>query len=184
MSEKPTPAHHRYLFHDPHGRDFKIVSDRQYWNGQRPIESIPLYSAEQLDAYADARCAELRDVLLRRGFVPCDLPACNCGSWHWRYGLPERMQELKDLLSEAGHPLSNENGNLPSGALRALVSERDELRAEVEWLRKDAVRYRWLRGREDGRYMVVYAFRTDIDEVCLGHELDAAIDAAMENAHD
>ncbi len=46
-------------------------------------------------------------------------------------------------------------------------------------LAADARRYRWLRGREDGRYMTVYAFRTDIDEVCLGDELDSAIDAAM-----
>lgn len=87
-----------------------------------------------------------------------------------------------------------------------LTRERDEARAEreamanvlpghyymdppdggdvpvLEQLRrmaKDAERYRWLRGREDGRYMTAYAFRTDIDEVCLGDELDAAIDAAM-----
>ncbi len=25
---------------------------------------------------------ELREVLLRNGFVTCDIPACNCGSWH------------------------------------------------------------------------------------------------------
>ena len=50
---------------------------------------------------------------------------------------------------------------------------------QLRRMAKDAARYRWLRGREDGRYMTVYAFRTDIDEVCLGDELDAAIDAAM-----
>lgn len=32
---------------------------------------------------------EMRDVLLRNGFVECDISACNCGSWHHRYGLPE-----------------------------------------------------------------------------------------------
>ena len=268
---------------------------------------------------------ELRDVLLRRGFVPCNVPACNCGSWHHRYGLPERMQEIKDALAEAGHELSNANGNLTLNALKALVAERDDLRrqlaearaereamanvlpgvyymdppdggdvsllkqlqrmsndaaryrllrrkfaiisdgegnaefcpinlprptyiapntaieldtaldrerlgldgakrpptpvgwSDTDWikhlqeqaeqphplagqhinqgsmdaaadayeaeyydaLKRDARRYRWLRGREDGRYMTVYAFRTDIDEVCLGDELDAAIDAAM-----
>jgi len=50
---------------------------------------------------------------------------------------------------------------------------------QVRRMAVDAARYRWLRGREDGRYLTVYAFRTDIDEVCLGDELDAAIDAAM-----
>ena len=82
---------------------------------------------------------DLRDVLMRHGFVPCDIPACNCGSWHARFGYPERMQEIKDALDEAGHPLSNENGNMPLNALRELIAERDTLA-------KDAARYRWLRG--------------------------------------
>lgn len=74
---------------------------------------------------------ELRDVLLRGGFVPCDIPACNCGSWHHRYGLPERMQEIEGELAEAGHELSNANGHLPINALKALVAERDELRRQL-----------------------------------------------------
>lgn len=74
---------------------------------------------------------ELRDVLLRGGFVPCGIPACNCGSWHPRFGYPERMQEIKDALAEAGHELSNANGNLTLNALKALVAERDELRRQL-----------------------------------------------------
>jgi len=61
----------------------------------------------------------------------------------------------------------------------AAVEDMKMLRAENEALTADALRYRWLRGREDDRYMTVYAFRTDVDEVCLGEELDATIDAAM-----
>jgi hypothetical protein len=70
---------------------------------------------------------ELRDVLRRNGFVRCDIAACNCGSWHARYGLPERYDEVKDMLAEAGHPLCNENGNLVLNALKALIAERDML---------------------------------------------------------
>lgn len=81
---------------------------------------------------------DLRGVLMRHGFVPCDIPACNCGSWHARFGYPERMQEIKDALDEAGHPLSNENGNMPLNALRELIAERDALA-------RDAARYRRLR---------------------------------------
>jgi len=81
---------------------------------------------------------ELRNVLLRNGFVPCDIPACNCGSWHHRYGLPERMQEIKDALAEAGHELSNANGNLTLNALKELVAELDALKADAE-------RYRYLK---------------------------------------
>ncbi|XAI96457.1 hypothetical protein [Microcystis phage Mel-JY34] len=72
------------------------------------------------------------DALYRHGFVRCDIAACNCGSWHHRYGLPERMQEIVQTLEDAGHSLDNSNGNLPRNALAQLVAERDALRAEVE----------------------------------------------------
>lgn len=74
---------------------------------------------------------DLQDVLIRNGFVRCDLAACNCGSWHARYGLPERWSEVKDMLAEAGHPLCNENGHLVHKALGELITERDKLRELV-----------------------------------------------------
>lgn len=70
---------------------------------------------------------DLRDVLLRNGFVRCDIAACSCGSWHHRYGLRERWRELEELLSEAGHPLCNRNGNKMLNALAELIAERDAL---------------------------------------------------------
>lgn len=92
----------------------------------------PKYLQEQIgDAIdeIDSATAErdaLQAVLHRHGFVRCDIPACNCGSWHPRYGLPERMQELKDDLADAGHELCNANGHLVRNALRALIGERDK----------------------------------------------------------
>lgn len=72
---------------------------------------------------------EATDYLRRHGHVRCDIAACNCGSWHHRFGLPERWQEIKDALAEAGHPLCNENGHIALRAFAALVAERDALRA-------------------------------------------------------
>ena len=69
--------------------------------------------------------AELKDVLIRNGFRRCDIAACNCGSWHFVGGLRQRFEEIKDALSDAGHPLTNENGNLVLGALQDLIAERD-----------------------------------------------------------
>ena len=128
---------------------------------------------------------ELRDVLLRDGFVPCDIPACNCGSWHHRYGLPERMRDIEDTLAEAGHELSNANGNLPINALKALVAERDELRRQLDEAERDARRYRWLRANRqfcaaaypDGEWAIPAGM------VFLGPDnpnADAWIDAAKE----
>ena len=77
------------------------------------------------------KVSDFQDVLLRNGFVRCDIAACNCGSWHARYGLPERWSEVKEMLEEAGHPLCNENGHLVSKALGELIAERDKLRELV-----------------------------------------------------
>jgi hypothetical protein len=98
-------------------------------NVRRYYEAFEPLLAEIDRLRNDAR--DLRNVLLRNGFVPCDSPACNCGSWHARFGLPERMQEIKDALAEADHELSNANGNLTLNALKALVAERDELRRQL-----------------------------------------------------
>lgn len=75
----------------------------------------------------------LRDVLRHSGFVPCDIFACNCGSWHPRYGLYERMQEIKEALAEAGHEMSNENGHSPLKALKQLIAELESLREAAQF---------------------------------------------------
>lgn len=80
---------------------------------------------------------DLQDVLIRAGFTKCDIPACNCGSWHHRYGLPERFAEIKEVLIDAD-VLNNDTGNLPLNAIKKLVLQRDAALADAE-------RYRWLR---------------------------------------
>lgn len=84
---------------------------------------------------------EREDVLRRNGFVRCDVPACNCGSWHARYGLRERFDEIASELAETG-VLNNATGNMPLNALRKLIEDRDRLAAAVETLRADAERWR------------------------------------------
>jgi hypothetical protein len=92
---------------------------------------------------------ELQDVLRRNGFVECDIAACNCGSWHARYGLSERMAEIEEILAESGHPVSNENGNLPLNALHELVVERNKLNEELEKLNAALRHYGWGQGEID-----------------------------------
>lgn len=106
---------------------------------------------------------EALDVLRRNGFVLCDIAACNCGSWHARYGIPERMAEIKDALTEAGHPMTNENGHLPIKALAELVKERDEARAEIERLITEVER---LRGRLIGKRAIFQAGRDSYKTNC------------------
>ena len=75
--------------------------------------------------------ARLTDVLRRGGFVECDIPACNCGGWHHRYGLPERWAEITQALIDAD-VLGNSTGNKPLNAIKRLADERDALLARVE----------------------------------------------------
>lgn len=84
----------------------------------------------------------------------------------------ERLTAERDELRRQFDPMGE------YASADELIAALHAEKAEDEAMKLDARRYRWLRGREDGRYMTVYAFRTDVDEVCLGEELDATIDAA------
>lgn len=42
-------------------------------------------------------------VLQNSGFRRCDIPACNCNSWHQVGGYAERFREIKEAVEEAGH---------------------------------------------------------------------------------
>ena len=42
------------------------------------------------------------------------------------------MEEIAEILSDAGHPLTNENGHLAKIALSELVAQRDELLAALK----------------------------------------------------
>lgn len=63
----------------------------------------------------------------------------------------------------------------PLEDFESLSAERDQLRAEVEALRKDAERYRWLRGRLPGSpYRIAGVIYSE-----GGNSVDAVIDAAI-----
>ena len=95
---------------------------------------------KQLDV-KNAEIARLRDALTSKGFVECGIPACNCGSWHHRYGLPERWAEIKEVLIDAD-VLNNDTGNTPLNAIKKLISQLAERDAEIARLSEDAARYR------------------------------------------
>lgn len=78
----------------------------------------------------DYTVESLKDVLRSHGFVECDIAACNCGSWHHRYGLAARFREICDALTEAGY-LSNHNGNIALHGVQELISKAGH-RAEME----------------------------------------------------
>ena len=51
-------------------------------------------------AWAADEIERLTDVLYQSGFVPCDIPACNCGSWHHTGGFAARFREIDEATSD------------------------------------------------------------------------------------
>ena len=111
---------------------------------------------------------DLRDVLLRNGFVECDILACNCGSWHARHGYPERFREFADALEEHGIDM---NGKTAISALREVLSSRA---TEPD---RNAARYLWL--RDEGSLTWV-PFRSQWQ--MSADKCDQAIDDEMDRA--
>lgn len=82
----------------------------------------------------DARVQEAMralDFIERRGYRRCDIPACNCGSWHGG-NAEERLRDFHEELVNAD---VETNGKTLIGALREVLSERASLMAETERLR-------------------------------------------------
>lgn len=87
--------------------------------------ALPRLLAALEAAEADAR--DLRDVLLRNNFSPCDIPACNCNGWHERSdgnGFYARFREIDDAVGD-------HNGKTLLQAVQEIVAERDSLKARL-----------------------------------------------------
>ena len=110
-----------------------------------------------------AEMTEAEDILYRNGFVRCDIAACGCGSWHARYGLRERFDELNRAMEDAGEQL---NGVTLLGAVQALIAERDALR-------KDAERWKWVRSN---------AITLDNFSYYIDDEVEKFVDAEIADA--
>ncbi|EJA2567789.1 hypothetical protein MWS85_004761 [Pseudomonas aeruginosa] len=97
------------------------------------------------------------------------------------------MTDINKLKELAERYIANPSGaGGEDSAFRAAANPQAilELIAEVEQLRKDAARYRWLRERdlETIRQGGVFAGMTPENIVLNQEDLDAAIDAALEGA--
>ena len=59
----------------------------------------------------------LTEVLQRNGFRRCDIPACNCGSWHHVGGLAARWREIDEATQDYWR-----NGEILLERIRRIVS--------------------------------------------------------------
>ena len=84
-------------------------------------------------------------------------------------------QGRRAALESAVENLKAENAGAEA-VNKAAALEIVSLRSELDAAKADAQRYRWLRERDD--WMVIRGMRNG--DYYLHHELDAAIDAAME----
>ena len=98
---------------------------------------------------------------------------------HWRAQCDRETREAL-LANAASVNAERDTNSMLTDALETAERERDQLRAEVDALRKDAERYRWLRDPCSGAEHVIYYSRGDYGRGLMsGSMLDAAIDAAL-----
>jgi hypothetical protein len=100
-------------------------------------------------------CDSAHDFLRRRGYRPCDIPACNCNSWHGGHD-HERLREIYDALGD------RTNGHTALSAVETLIAERDALEQQLDEAKSNSKRL------EDSR----------INE---RHQLTAELDAMKAN---
>jgi hypothetical protein len=62
----------------------------------------------------EERARKAEDFIRREGYSRCDIPACNCGSWHGGH-MKRRFDEIHDAMKEADISI---NGKTLIGALR------------------------------------------------------------------
>lgn len=93
--------------------------------GSKPSDFVRMriraLTAERDAAKQDA--IELRYVLRRANFSPCDVPACNCGSWHERTtgdGFYARFLEIDEAIG-------SHDGMTTLQAVKLLVAEREAI---------------------------------------------------------
>jgi hypothetical protein len=64
---------------------------------------------------------EAERVLSASGFRRCDIPACNCGSWHQVGGFKARFDEIKEVVEAAGF---STNGRTLLDAVKEMAGVR------------------------------------------------------------
>lgn len=93
---------------------------------------------------------ELKTFLLRSGFRRCDIPACNCNSWHHVGGYAARFREIDDAFGKAG-----ERSNGPT-----LLADVQRVLATLEAERQRARMPEWVstadRLPESGQIVLAY----------------------------
>ncbi len=78
-----------------------------------------------------------------QGYRRCDIPACNCGSWHGGH-LSARFDEIEVLLEDA----METNGKTLLACVREIIEERDRLRAALDYYAEEG---RWFPMTENGK---------------------------------
>lgn len=63
-------------------------------------------------------------VLQSAGFRRCDIPACNCGSWHQVGGYKARFDEIKEVVEYAGY---STNGRTLLDAVKHMASDASSI---------------------------------------------------------
>jgi hypothetical protein len=115
-----------------------VPDSAEWWKEVAQGVSVKAFDAEQALTTARQEIAaltrerdEARDFILRAGYRRCDVPACNCGSWHGGH-LYDRLREIEAALSDADIDWAGTVLKTAQAALAELATLRAQHRAAVE----------------------------------------------------
>jgi hypothetical protein len=83
-------------------------------------------------------------VLKNSGFRHCDIPACNCGSWHQVGGYRARFDEINEAVEEAGF---STNGRTLLDAVKDMAEKYNDAQNLIRQLMEQPVIEDTLYGR-------------------------------------
>jgi hypothetical protein len=76
---------------------------------------------------AGKRLEKAEWVLQSSGFRRCDIPACNCNSWHQVGGYAERFREIREAVEDAGY---STNGKILLQVIKEILAAAPPLASE------------------------------------------------------
>jgi hypothetical protein len=91
--------------------------DGREWENSLCYNGVRMEAADRIEELESALDRALTCLALH-GYQRCDIPACNCGSWHGGHA-QQRLSEIGDALADAGIDL---NGKTIIAGVRELAT--------------------------------------------------------------
>lgn len=118
----------RYELEGDEAEEIERYAQQVFVPGQPATPPAELAALRAELSEATARALKAEAFIAGNGYRRCDIPACNCGSWHGGTAL-KRLMEIQDALKDGGCRPMEKTALV---AVCELLQERDDLRDKLQ----------------------------------------------------